>query len=101
MDSTSSEIIVSGSLWVDPAEREAYLAGCEDVVRQARARAGCLDFAISPDLLDAGRINVLERWQSQAAVDAFRGDGVSEEQAAQVLGADVREYDVAAERRLA
>lgn len=57
-------IIVAGVLHVDPAERAAYLADCTAVVAQARSFPGCLDFALSPDLLDSGRINVYERWSS-------------------------------------
>ena len=66
-------IVVSGHLTVDPAERASYLDGCREVVALGRAAPGCLDFAISPDLLDAGRVNVYERWESQDAVEAFRG----------------------------
>ncbi|BBX70011.1 hypothetical protein MPSYJ_34720 [Mycolicibacterium psychrotolerans] len=51
-------IIVAGHLMVDPADRQSYLTGCATVVRQARAAPGCLDFAISADLVDPGRINV-------------------------------------------
>ncbi|BDX32039.1 hypothetical protein TUM20985_25860 [Mycobacterium antarcticum] len=51
-------VIVAGHLTVAPGDRNAYLAGCVDVVRQARAAPGCLDFAVSPDLLDPSRINV-------------------------------------------
>lgn len=85
---------------VDPEDRQAYLTGCVEVVRQARSAAGCLDFAIGGDLLDPGRINVYERWESQAAVEAFRGGGPSDEQGAAVIGASVAEFDVLAERSL-
>jgi quinol monooxygenase YgiN len=64
------------------------------VVEQARDAAGCLDFAISADLVDSGRINVLERWDSQAAVEAFRGSGSSDEQGEAMRSASVAEYDV-------
>jgi hypothetical protein len=47
--------------------------------RDARITAGCLDFALSADLIAPGRINVLERRESQAAVEAFRGSGVDGE----------------------
>ncbi|MDA2890302.1 antibiotic biosynthesis monooxygenase [Mycolicibacterium sp. BiH015] len=88
-------VIVSGHLMVDPRLRGAYLDGCVAVVEQARRAAGCLDFAISADVIDAGRINVYERWESQAAVDAFRGSGPSDEQQVSMLSAEVSEYDVA------
>ena len=87
-------VIVAGQLVVDPEQRESYLASCVGVVEQARATPGCLDFAISADLVEPGRINVLERWESRAAVEAFRGDGPSDEQGSAVLSASVAEYDV-------
>jgi quinol monooxygenase YgiN len=93
-------VIVAGQIFVDPAEREPYLAGCVDVVEQARRAPGCLDFAISGDLVDPGRINILERWETQEALEAFRGSGPSEEQSAALLAASVAEYDVAAVRSL-
>ena len=93
-------VIVAGHLVVDPQHRDDYLTGCVEVVRQARRAAGCLDFSMSADLLDNGRINIFERWESQAAVDAFRGSGPSDEQGAEILTASVAEYDVADERSL-
>jgi quinol monooxygenase YgiN len=53
---------------VDPEQRESYLAGSVSVVEKARGAAGCLDFAITADLIDPGRINIFERWESQTAV---------------------------------
>jgi quinol monooxygenase YgiN len=91
-------VIVAGHITVEPQQREAYLAGCVSVVEQARGTAGCLDFAITADLIDAGRVNIFERWASQAAVDAFRGSGPSDEQGAAMRSASVAEYDVAAVR---
>jgi quinol monooxygenase YgiN len=88
-------VIVAGHITVKPQQREAYLADCVRVVEQARAAAGCLDFAISADLIDPGRINIFERWASQAAVETFRGSGPSDEQGAAILSASVAEYDIA------
>jgi len=93
-------IIVAGHITVEPQQREAYLAGCVSVVDQARRAAGCLDFSITADLIDPGRINVFERWESQAAVEAFRGSGPSDEQGAAMLSASVAEYDIADVRLL-
>ena len=93
-------VIVAGQIFVDPAGREHYLAGCADVVEQARRAPGCLDFAITADLIDPGRINIFERWETQEAVQAFRGSGPSEEQGTAMLAASVAEYDVADIRSL-
>jgi quinol monooxygenase YgiN len=93
-------VIVAGHIGVEPQQRESYLASCVRVVEQARRAAGCLDFAITADLLDPGRVNIFERWDSQAAVETFRGSGPSDEQAAAMLSVSVAEYDIAAVRPL-
>ena len=93
-------VIVAGHLIVDPEQREPYLADCVSVVEEARKAPGCLDFTIAADLVDPGRIDVFERWESQADVEAFRGSGPSEGQGAAMLSASVSEYDVASVRSL-
>ena len=87
-------IIVAGHLLVEAAERPDYLHGCEQVVRLARAADGCLDFAISADLLDPERINIHERWASRPQLEAFRGSGPDDGQVAAMKSAEVAEYDV-------
>jgi quinol monooxygenase YgiN len=93
-------VIVAGYLLVEPSERDSYLVGCKAVVERARSTRGCLDFTISADLLDPSRIDVFERWESRAAVDAFRGSGPSDEQRGSIVSASISEYDVRDERRL-
>ena len=96
----ATHVIVAGHLTVAADQRTDYVEACTEVVRAARSAEGCLDFAISEDLLDTSRINVFERWESQAAVEAFRGNGPSEAQGATIKSASVVEYDVAASRAL-
>lgn len=93
-------IIVSGWLRVAPGDRAAYLDGCESVIAAARAADGCLDFHLSADPLEADRINVFEHWTTAAAVEAFRGDGVDDDQRVAIVGADVRQHLVARSTRL-
>ncbi len=93
-------VIVAGHITVDPKQRESYLAGSVSVVEKARRADGCLDFAITADLIDPGRVNIFERWESQAAVETFRGSGPSNEQGAAMLSVSVAEYDIADVRPL-
>jgi len=93
-------VIVAGHLTVDPEQRASYVAGCVSVVKQARKAAGCLDYSVTADLIDPSRVNIFERWSSQAAVEAFRGSGPSDEQGAAILSGSVAEYDVADVRPL-
>ena len=89
-------IIVAGFLRVDPEEREAYLDGCHEVVAAARASEGCLDFALSPDLLEADRINVYEQWEATDAIARFRGSGPPDDQLTQLREIRVTEFDATA-----
>src|ERR1700742_15317 len=87
-------VIVAGYLIVEPSQRESYLFGCKAVVDQARRAPGCLDYAISADLIDPARVDIFERWESHGAVDAFRGSGPSDEQQGSIVRASVSEYEV-------
>lgn len=87
-------ILVAGALFVSPGARSDYLLGCRAVVEQARSREGCLDFALSADILDPRRINVLERWASESVLSEFRGSGPPEDQNDAILEADVREFRI-------
>ena len=87
-------IIVAGAVVVDPEGRDAYLEGCVSVVAAARRAQGCLDFALSPDLVEPGRINVYERWSSEEDLHRFRGSGPDDGQIAALLKVDVNDYAV-------
>lgn len=89
-----SEVIVSGWLRVAPEARGGYLAECRPVIEAARTAPGCLDFHLSADPLDDGRINVYERWRDEASVESFRGAGPSSAQQAAILGAQVEQHVV-------
>ena len=87
-------MIVAGALFVDPSARDAYLDGCASVVAAAREADGCLDFALGPDLLEPGRINVFERWESEEDLHRFRGSGPDAGQRAELLSIRVEEFTV-------
>ncbi len=93
-------VIVAGHIVVDPQQRAGYLADCLAIIELARRAPGCLDFTISADLVDTGRINIFERWESRPAVEAFRSSGPSDTQRAAMLAASIAEYDVADVRSL-
>jgi quinol monooxygenase YgiN len=89
-------IIVAGWLRVAAEDRDAYLQSCGAVVEAARVAPGCVDFSLSPDLLDLERINVFEQWASTEAVERFRGSGPSAEQQAMIVAAHVVQHEIAA-----
>lgn len=87
-------IIISGQLYVQPDDRDAYLQDCRSIVEQARSAAGCHDFALTADLIEPGRINVYERWASDEQLAAFRGSGPDSAQASKVLRGSVAKYRI-------
>lgn len=87
-------IIVTGYLLVDPRHRYRALESSLPAVLAARATPGCIDFAVSPDPLNPGRINISERWVDRATLQRFRGDGPSEEVAELIQEAAVEEYNI-------
>ena len=93
-------VIVAGHITVEPQQRESYLTDCVSVVERARGAAGCLDFAITADPIDPGRVNVFERRGSQEALETFPGNAPGNEQGAAMLSASAAEYDIAGVRPL-
>ena len=88
-------IIVCGSLRLVPGQRDIFIARSLPAMRAARVAPGCIDFSVSPDPLDPDRANVLERWESHAALQAFRGSGPDDDLSALITGYDMGEYNVA------
>ncbi len=64
-------LIIAGYVIMDPERRDDYVAAFADMVARARTAPGCLDVAITADPLDAGRVNVYERWESKDALERW------------------------------
>lgn len=95
MSSTEpTSIVVAGYLTVQANDRDAYLDSCESAIRAARATDGCLDFAISADVVDHTRINVYERWRDRPTLEAFRDQGPDDDQMATLTSIEVGEYEI-------
>jgi len=65
-------LIIAGHATMAETDRDAYVAAFRELVQRCRNAPGCLDVAVSADPLDAGRVNVFERWEAQEALDAWR-----------------------------
>jgi quinol monooxygenase YgiN len=87
-------IIVAGRLYVRPERREAFLAASAVAVNAARRSVGCLDFVVAADPIEPDRVNVYERWDTEASLMAFRGEGPSSELTSEILRADVQRHYV-------
>ena len=69
--------------------------------RQAREAQGCLAFVQVPDPLEADRIVIYERWESDEALLAFRNSAPQdpstlEQPIPQILETEVSKYRIAA-----
>lgn len=89
---------------VDPTERDTYLRLANRDSQLARDAPGCLEFVQAPDPLTPGRIVILERWESEADLLAFRNSDDPEDSADDaedgsptpaILSADVKRYEIA------
>lgn len=66
-------ILVTGTLDIDPANRDAAIEAIGTLMTATRAEEGCEQYVFSADLDDPGRFHISERWASQAAMDAHMG----------------------------
>ena len=87
-------IIVSGSISVTPSRRDAFVAASLDAVVQARRAPGCLDFVVAADPIEPDRVNVYERWESDAELETFRGDGPGADLTSDIVRAEVSRHEV-------
>jgi quinol monooxygenase YgiN len=58
-------LIIAGTFEVDPARRGEFIADKEAGMRESRAEAGCIDYVLSADPLEPGRVYLFERWESK------------------------------------
>jgi quinol monooxygenase YgiN len=88
-------VIIAGPVYVDPADRDRLVDGFRVVVERARAHPGCLDVSISPDSVDPGRVNILEHWESEEVLDAWRAVAPAPKAAGPAEAGGVRKHVVA------
>jgi quinol monooxygenase YgiN len=65
----TGQVIVSGWIDFDPAQRDQALRAFAEVVAASRAEPGCIDYVFSPDPDEPGRVRVFEHWDSDASLD--------------------------------
>lgn len=87
-------LIIAGYLIVNAEDRYRYVADSSSVVEQARKAPGCLDFALTADILDPARVNIYERWATDDELEAFRETGPDDTAADRIVEAAVRKYRI-------
>lgn len=66
-------ILVTGTIDVDPDQRDTFVKAAQEVMTATRAEAGCEQYVFSADLDDAGRFHVVERWAGEDEMTAHMG----------------------------
>ena len=87
-------IIVAGKLTITPGLRDEFVRRSQAAVLLARQNEACADFAVSADPSDPDRVNILEKWTSRQALEAFRSAGPEDDLFTLVAAFDVGEYEV-------
>jgi quinol monooxygenase YgiN len=89
-----SMIIVSGRIYVRRGRRDAFLAASMEAVMAARRSSGCLEFVVAADPIEPDRVNVYEQWESEAQLEAFRGEGPGPDLMSDIVSADVSRHQI-------
>jgi len=66
-------IVVVGYITIDPAKRTEIEAAIAAVVTATTAEDGNIDYRYSHDVLEANRINIVEFWESEDAMNFHMG----------------------------
>ena len=92
-------LIIAGRFEVDPARRDEFLAGKDAGMRESRAEAGCIDYVLSADPVEPGRVYLYERWESKEHLAPhlarLRTPQPEDPDAVPVLSADIQQYEIA------
>ena len=101
-------VIVQGELTFSPKDRDRFLEGAADVMRSARREEGCLEYVISADQTDPGRVVISERWTSREHLDRHlqrlgehqTQEATKADPGPKALGREVTVYEVVNSRTL-
>jgi quinol monooxygenase YgiN len=87
-------LIVAGWFELPADRRDEYVERYQDLVKRAREADGCLDLAISADPVQAGRVNMYERWESEEHLNAWRQIADPPQLDVEFTGGDVQKHHV-------
>jgi quinol monooxygenase YgiN len=86
-------LIIAGKLYMAPEERDKWVAAHYEVIKRARSAPGCVDLYLSADLIEAGRVNMFELWDSEEHLAAWRAVADPPPKP-EILGGDVQKYQI-------
>ena len=100
-------VIVQGTGRVDSELRERFLAQRAESMRISRAEPGNLEYVIAADPIEADRVIISERWETQEDLAAHiraaaerRRDAASDEGSQVSVDFDIAAYDAGSARPL-
>ncbi|MGN6487835.1 MAG: putative quinol monooxygenase [Devosia sp.] len=88
-------IIVSGWIRLRAGQRDRFLEDSRLAMVQARQTTGCKAFVVAADPIEEDLVNILEHWESEEALLAFRGEGPSSDLQDMITGANVQRHNIA------
>jgi quinol monooxygenase YgiN len=101
-------IIVTGTIEVDPAKRDDFLAAQADGFAEVRQEPGCIEYGLLTDPERPGVVRLLEMWQDVPSFDqhlkalgARAKEGKSPLAHEAVQGFEITRHDVASSSKLA
>ena len=98
-------IVVTGHLTIKPESRDEALALFAKASEHTRTEPGCVDYRFSVDVTDPNRINLVEQWEDEDAMNTH----VATAELAEFMGtvvtflggpAEVIRHDVSASKSL-
>ncbi|GAA5136155.1 putative quinol monooxygenase [Thalassotalea piscium] len=85
-------IIVAGKLLLKAGMREEFIEKSIPAILLARQNKACVDFSVSPDSVDANRVNIFEQWTTEEALTKFRDSGPESDTLSMVEVVDIKEF---------
>ncbi|MET7394887.1 putative quinol monooxygenase [Dactylosporangium sp. NPDC005572] len=94
-------LIVAGTGYVDPDHRDALLASLAPSLRHTRTTPGCLDYVVAADPIEPDRVNIYERWESEAHLNThLAGISQTAPPMPHVRSVEVVRYEISASGQL-
>ncbi len=87
-------LIITGKLYVAPEDRDKFVDGHIEIMKRAREHDGCIDLAISADMIEDGRVNMIEVFESEEALASWREISPAPSYQAEILGGDVQKHQI-------
>jgi quinol monooxygenase YgiN len=89
-------IIVIGTIEVDPAQRDQFLASQTDVFAETRKEPGCIGYSLLVDPEEPGVVRLLEQWEDVPSFDQhLKALGAAAKEGKTPLGHDaVRSFGI-------